>query len=462
MKDKRKTREKKPLSFAIYVMGAFLLTSAMTVLITAAAIAIVWNVGYAGEPGDEELFFAVFTAGAIALLLSVILGIYFAVGIARPVQRISDTASAIKEGNLSARTGLSGDDQLGQLGQRFDEMTDAIERDRDLERQLIGDVAHELRTPLMAIQATVEAIQDGVFEADEEHLNTISFETRRLGRLVEALLHLNRLENGTAEVKRNPVNLSSVVSGLSTTHEALLETSGIMFFTDIAPNVMIIGDQDLISQAVANLLSNAVRYTPEGGHITVSVQKGDIMASIAVRDTPENGMVTVELARENGYAKISVRDTGVGISEEDMKKVFSRFWRADVARQSVDGGLGIGLALVKEVVDQHFGDVSVSSTLGEGSTFVMRIPLAPEDRVKPTPSARRSSSRRRQERAARKEQEKLRKIEERQLKARRKAREAGAGASATQELKLFGLHVPLPTTRQQEPQTRNKEDGTHE
>lgn len=439
MKDKRKTREKKSLSFAIYVMGAFLLTSAMTVLITAAAIAIVWNVGYAGEPGDEELFFAVFTAGAIALLLSVILGIYFAVGIARPVQRISDTASAIKEGNLSARTGLSGDDQLGQLGQRFDEMADAIERDRDLERQLIGDVAHELRTPLMAIQATVEAIQDGVFEADEEHLNTISFETRRLGRLVEALLHLNRLENGTTEVKRDLVNLSSVVSGLSTTHEALLETSGIMFFTDIAPNVMIIGDQDLISQAVANLLSNAVRYTPE------------------------NGMVTVELTRENGYAKISVRDTGVGISDEDMKKVFSRFWRADVARQSVDGGLGIGLALVKEVVDQHFGDVSVSSTLGEGSTFVMRIPLAPEDRVKPmAPHARKNSSRRRQERAARKEQEKARKIEERQMKARRKAREAGAGMSATQELKLFGLHVLLPTTRQQEQQTRNKEDGTHE
>lgn len=439
MKDKRKTREKKPLSFAIYVMGAFLLTSAMTVLITTAAIAIVWNVGYAGEPGDEELFFAVFTAGAIALLLSVILGIYFAVGIARPVQRISDTASAIKEGNLSARTGLSGDDQLGQLGQRFDEMADAIERDRDLERQLIGDVAHELRTPLMAIQATVEAIQDGVFEADEEHLNTISFETRRLGRLVEALLHLNRLENGTTEVKRDLVNLSSVVGGLSTTHEALIESSGIMFFTDVAPNVMIVGDQDLISQAVANLLSNAVRYTPE------------------------NGMVTVELTRENGYAKISVRDTGVGISDEDMKKVFSRFWRADVARQSVDGGLGIGLALVKEVVDQHFGDVSVSSTLGEGSTFVMRIPLAPEDRVKPmAPHARKNSSRRRQERAARKEQEKARKIEERQMKARRKAREAGAGMSATQELKLFGLHVSLPTTRQQEQQTRNKEDGTHE
>lgn len=448
MKNKRKTRERKPLSFAIYVMGAFLLTAAMTVLITAAAIAIVWNVGYAGAPSDEEIFAAVLISGAIALVLSIILGLYFAIGIARPVGRIADTASAIKEGNLSARTGLGGDDQLGQLGQRFDEMADAVERDRDLERQLIGDVAHELRTPLMAIQATVEAIQDGVFEADEEHLNTISFETRRLGRLVEALLHLNRLENGTAEVKRNLVNLSSVVNGLSTTHEALLESSGIMFFTDVDPNVMIIGDQDLISQAVANLLSNAVRYTPE------------------------NGMVSLELTRDNGYAKISVRDTGVGISQEDMKKVFSRFWRADVARQSVDGGLGIGLALVKEVVDQHFGDVSVSSTLGEGSTFVMRIPLAPEDHAKPMPSARRNTSRRRQERAARKEQEKLRKIEERQVKARRKAREAGAGLSATQELKLFGLRVPLPATRQQEVRqqevrqqevhTRNKEDDTHE
>ena len=435
----RKPHEKKPISFALYVMCAFLLTSAMTVLITAAAIAIIWNVGYAGEPSEGELVFAVITAGAIALVLSIILGLFFATGIARPVQRISDVASAIKEGNLAARTGLRGDDQLGQLGQRFDEMADAIERDRDLERQLIGDVAHELRTPLMAIQATVEAIQDGVFEADEEHLNTISYETRRLGRLVEALLHLNRLENGTTEIKSDLVNLSTVVNGLATTHEALIESAGISFFSNVAPDVMIIGDQDLVSQAVANLLSNAVRYTPE------------------------NGIVTVSLERENGYAKISVKDTGVGIAEEDVKKVFSRFWRADVARQNVDGGLGIGLALVKEVVDQHRGNVSVSSILGEGSTFVMRLPLAPSDHVRSHVSARRSSAERRREKAARREQEKLRKVEERQLKARRKAQEAArSSVSVTQELRLFGLRVTLPSSRQQEVHVRKKEDDTHE
>lgn len=439
MSDKRQPHEKKQLSFAVYVTGAFVLTAAMTVLITAAAIAIVWNVGYAGEPRDEDLLFAIVIAGVTALVLSIILGLYFAVGIARPIQRISDAASAIKEGDLSARTRLSGDDQLGQLGQRFDEMADAIERDRNLERQLIGDVAHELRTPLMAIQATVEAIQDGVFEADEQHLNTISFETRRLGRLVEALLHLNRLENGTTEIKHDLVNLSSVVAGLSTTHEALLEGAGIMFFTDIEPNVMIIGDQDLLSQAVTNLLSNAVRYTPE------------------------NGMVTIDLSRERGFAKISVTDTGVGIAEDDMKKVFSRFWRADVARQNVDGGLGIGLALVKEVVDQHRGNVSVESKLGEGSTFIMRIPLASADKGRNVVIARKSSQQRRAEKAARREQEKLHKIEERQLKAKRKAMaNARANPATTQELRLFGLRVTLPTTRSQGVSDMKRGEDRHE
>ena len=427
MNEDTQPREKKRLSFALYVAGVFVLTAAMTVLITAAAIAIVWNVGFGTQSTDEELYIAFIVAGVVALVLSVILGLFFAAGIARPIQRISKAADAIKEGDLSARTGLQTDDEIGLLGQRFDEMADAIERDRDLERQLIGDVAHELRTPLMAIQATVEAIQDGVFEADEEHLNTISFETKRLGRLVEALLHLNRLENGTADVKSELINLSNVVLGLATTHEALVESAGIMFFTDIAKDVMIVGDQDLISQAIANLLSNAVRYTPD------------------------NGMITVELIRKDGYAQISVADTGVGIAEDDLKKVFSRFWRADGARQSVGGGLGIGLALVQEVVDQHRGDVRVESKLGEGSTFIMRLPLASSDESRSLSTQRKSANERRRQKAARKEQEKLRKIQDRQERDRRKAQGAERGSGySTQELKLFGLRVSLPTTRKED------------
>ena len=413
--------------------GAFVLTAAMTVLITAGAIVFAWNLGRGAIVGDEELFVILITAGIIALVLSVFLGLYFAASFGRPIDKISKTAKRIKEGDLSARTNLRGDSDLEQLGENFDEMADAIERDRDLERQLIGDVAHELRTPLMAIQATVEAIQDGVFEADQEHMGTISSETRRLGRLVEALLRLNRLENGTTELKVETIDLSELVSGLAMSQEALIESSGLSLLTDIEDDIYIEGDRDLIHQAVVNLVSNAVRYTPEGGSISV------------------------ELRRDNGYASVSVADTGVGIAEKDLKKVFSRFWRADTARSN-SGGLGIGLALVREVVDQHRGTVSVDSTLGEGSTFTLNLPLSPLDLSMIDPADKRAQERRMRRAAKkelekqRKEQDKLRRLQERQQRERRKASEHGKGLTGErkvgpQQLTLFGIRVPLPSKK---------------
>lgn len=424
---------RKRLSFALYVAGAFVLTAAMTVLITAGAIVFAWNLGRGAIVNDEELFVILIIAGIIALVLSVFLGLYFAASFGQPIDKISKTAKKIKEGDLSARTNLRGDSDLEQLGENFDEMADAIERDRDLERQLIGDVAHELRTPLMAIQATVEAIQDGVFEADQEHMGTISSETRRLGRLVEALLRLNRLENGTTELKIETIDLSELVSGLAMSQEALIESSGLTLITDIEDDIYIEGDRDLIHQAVVNLMSNAVRYTPEGGSISV------------------------ELRRDNGYASVSVADTGVGIAEKDLKKVFSRFWRADTARSN-SGGLGIGLALVREVVDQHRGTVSVDSTLGAGSTFTLNLPLSPLDPSMVDPADKRAQERR-MKRAAkkelekqRKEQDKLRRLQERQERERRKAAEHGKGLAGEwkvtpQQLTLFGIRVPLPSKK---------------
>ncbi|MBS7407136.1 MAG: hypothetical protein KIG15_05765, partial [Coriobacteriales bacterium] len=282
----------------------------------------------------------------------------------------------------------------------------AMERDRELERQLIGDVAHELRTPLMAVQATVEAIQDGVFPADEIRLSTINAETRRLSRLVDALLHLNRLENGTIVAKIAPMNLSDALADLALNHQALIESAELSLDAKIDPEVRIRGDRDLISQATANLLSNAVRYTPEGGSVTLVV------------------------TRNHGDACISVRDTGIGISEKDQRKVFNRFWRADAARERTSGGLGIGLAMVKEVADQHHGRVTLESEPGVGSTFTIRVPLASDDPV--VLASMDKNDLRRLERAARKEAERQRKEAERQ----RRAASKGAGKSATGQLKL--------------------------
>ncbi len=306
----------------------------------------------------EKSYQAMFFAAAIAIILALCIGFLFARNLVRPINRMTKTAKAIKEGDMSARTEMHGDDEISRLGETFDEMAESVEKDRELERRLTTDVAHELRTPLMAIQSTVEAMVDGVFEADTERLETVNSEVQRLSRLVDALLKLSRLENRSTPMKEEVVDVGSLIAGIVSTHDAFVNDSGLSMEFHAQPGVYVYGDADMIRQATANLISNAVRYTPEGGHITVNVKKGDIMASIAVKDT------------------------GIGLSPEEAKMVFSRFWRADAGRNRESGGLGVGLAVVKEIVDRHGGWVHVEGKPNEGATFTIYIPLYDENRVK--------------------------------------------------------------------------------
>ena len=143
-------------------------------------------------------------------------------------------------------------------------MADSIERDRELERRLTIDVAHELRTPLMAIQSTVEAMVDGVFAADEERLETVNSEVQRLSRLVDAILKLSRLESRSTPMKKEVVNVGELIAGIVATHEAFVADSGLTLKYEMEQGVRVLGDADMIRQATANLISNAVRYTSEG------------------------------------------------------------------------------------------------------------------------------------------------------------------------------------------------------
>lgn len=304
---------------------------------------------------DEEFrdnsYQAMIFATALAIVLASCIGFLFARTLVSPINRMTTTAKAIKEGNLSARTELHGEDEIAHLGETFDAMADSIERDRELERRLTTDVAHELRTPLMAIQSTVEAMVDGVFEADEERLETVNSEVQRLSRLVDAILKLSRLESRSTPMKKEVVNVGELIAGIVATHEAFVADSGLTLKYEMEQGVRVLGDADMIRQATANLISNAVRYTPEGGLITVRVKRGDIMASI------------------------SVQDTGIGLSPDEAKMVFSRFWRADAGRTRESGGLGIGLSVVKEIVERHNGWVQVEGRKGEGACFTIHIPL---------------------------------------------------------------------------------------
>ena len=306
----------------------------------------------------DNSYQAMFIAAAVAIVLASCIGFLFARNLVAPINRIMGAARAIGDGDLSARTNLRGEDEVARLGETFDAMAESVEKDRDLERRLTTDVAHELRTPLMAIQATVEAMVDGVYEADEERLVTVNSEIQRLSRLVNALLKLSRLENRADPMKEEVVNVGELIAGIIATHEMFVSDSGLTMEYDAQPDVMVVGDADMIRQATANLISNAVRYTPEGGHITVAVRKGDIMASIAVKDT------------------------GIGLTKEEARMVFSRFWRADAGRNRESGGLGVGLAVVKEIVDRHGGWVQVEGEKDKGACFTIHIPLYDEDAEK--------------------------------------------------------------------------------
>lgn len=297
----------------------------------------------------------VIMAGLIAIAIACLMGVAVSRKLAKPIKSITNTAAQIRSGDLSARTGIVGDDEIGQLGETFDDMATSLERDLKLEHRLTGDVAHELRTPLMAMLATVEAMQDGVMPADEEHLETVAGEVRRLSRLVAAMLQLSRIENGTTPFKPERTEMLGLVRSIVSSQEQLFQDRNLQLrFVDDVNNLRhelyCDVDRDMIRQAVINIMSNALRYTPENGWVVVTV-------GVSGRD-----------------CIVSVEDTGMGIAKEDLARVFSRFWRSDASRERASGGLGVGLAVTKEIIDRHHGYIDVESELGKGTKFTLHIP----------------------------------------------------------------------------------------
>ena len=300
---------------------------------------------------------AVALASVVAVILACLIGVLFSRRLAKPIKSITSTAAQIRSGDLTARTGIAGDDEIGQLGETFDDMATSLERDLKLEHRLTSDVAHELRTPLMAMLATVEAMQDGVLPTDEEHLETVAGEVRRLSRLVSAMLTLSRIENGTTPFEPVRTDMVGLVRSIVSSQEQLFHERDLRLRFDVkGPRKEIFAevDRDMISQAVINLLSNALRYTPEGGWVVVT------------------------MSQEGREALVTVSDTGIGIAKEDLARVFSRFWRSDASRERESGGLGVGMAVTKEIIDRHHGYIGVESELNKGTKFTLHIPRTQE------------------------------------------------------------------------------------
>jgi signal transduction histidine kinase len=272
--------------------------------------------------------------------------------ISNPLARIIEAAEAITEGDLSTRIPEKAYGPFRTVEQAFNRMIAELERSDQQRRDLTADIAHDLNTPLHIIRGYLEGIADGIYEPDEETINTLLDETNLLSRLVEDLRTLTLADSGELPLHPEEIDLVEFLSDIQTSFSGQAEEAGITLVVEAAPGLHMFADPDRMDQIISNLVANALRNTPEGGEIYLgSAQIGD----------------AVELV---------VEDTGVGIAPEDLPNIFNRFWRKDKSRDRKDGGgHGLGLAIVKQLVVAQGGTVEVDSAPGEGTRFRLQFPM---------------------------------------------------------------------------------------
>lgn len=298
---------------------------------------------------NRSVLWAGLVAGAAALLVGTLLF----VAIMRPLRRLRAAAGRVAAGDFSVRVPVTGRDELSTLAEAFNHMAAGLEQQQQLRQQMVADIAHELRTPISIVQGSLEAMLDGVLKPEPAELREVYAETRRLARLVEDLRMLSLADAGQLTLARGPVDLAETVERVVGRMTPLAEARQIILCAEVmGPAPLIEADADRLAQVLTNLIDNALRYTPSGGH------------------------VTVRLAQEDSKLKLIVADDGPGIPEEDLPFIFERFWRGDKSRSRHSGGSGIGLAIVKQLVELHGGAVEVASQVGKGSTFTVSLPLA--------------------------------------------------------------------------------------
>jgi signal transduction histidine kinase len=297
----------------------------------------------------EEVIRLLLLGGAIGALLSFALGILFARRATKPVRAATNAARALEAGDRTVRLGSARSDEFGDLGRAFDSMADAVDAEERLRQSFAGEVAHELRTPLTILRTQVEGLRVGVLEPTPEALASLDEEVQRVSRLVADLQILGSADAAGFSLERKTVDLRRVVDEQLRQFSGLFEGSEVHLEGRLEP-VPAWVDPIRFGQVVANLLSNALKFTPAGGIVRVELR-----------------------ADEADSAVVRVADSGPGIPADELPHVFDRFFRGRTAQPP---GSGIGLTVVRELVEAHGGSVAVASTHGEGTTFTVRLPVS--------------------------------------------------------------------------------------
>jgi two-component system sensor histidine kinase BaeS len=280
---------------------------------------------------------------AVAVPLGALAAWWILRRILQPLERLTRATMAIAAGDLAARVPAAPDPELQHLGDSFNDMAAALERAEDLRRRLVEDLAHELRTPLTTLQGYLEALADGVVQATPAILRTVHEEIVRITRLVEELDRVARVEAASSSDRaREPIDLAAIARRVAAIYAPELGARGITLrqeLTDGLPPVT--ADPDAIGQVLTNLLQNAARYTNDGGEVMIEVA-----------------------AAGPGRMRCTVENTGPEIPPEELPLIWERLYRVDPSRARSSGGAGIGLAIVRQIVEEHGGSVGVTSADG--------------------------------------------------------------------------------------------------
>jgi len=308
------------------------------------------------EDALDRLLLLMGLAVPLTLALAIAGGLFLASRALGPIDRITRTAGRIGAADLSRRLALpASPDEVGRLAATFDAMLDRLEEAFARQRRFTADASHELRTPLALLSSRAEVALDRPRTPAEYRatLTGVRDDAARLTQLLAELLTLARADRGQEALAREPVALADLVADTLAALAPLAEERGIVLAADALAPCVILGDQTRLTQLLINLVDNAVKYTPAGGQ------------------------VTVQLARDAATALLAVTDTGIGIAPEHLPRLFERFYRADTARSRGAGGAGLGLAIADWIARAHGGQIAVASAVGSGSTFSVRLPLAP-------------------------------------------------------------------------------------
>jgi signal transduction histidine kinase len=325
--------------------------------------------GFVGAVNHSLVWSAV-AAGVAALLLTLALSRR----ILGPIEALTAAARTMEQGDLSQRVPVVGQDEIGELARAFNAMADGLARQERLRRNMVTDVAHELRTPLTNIRGYLEALRDGVARPEPGLLSSLHDEALLLNRLVDDLQDLALAEAGQLRLEPQQVALHEIAEQAASALRPTLEAKRLdmcMALPADLPEVW--ADPERVGQVLRNLLNNAILHTPEGGLITISAN-----TSQADKEARRQGEGDYDdlLVSQSPCLLVSVCDSGPGIAPEHKANVFDRFYRADRSRSRATGGAGLGLAIVRQLVEAHGGRVWVGSAPGQGACISFTLPLA--------------------------------------------------------------------------------------